>query len=310
MSAPKSSKTHSNKYHRWLTTRANVKCCVICLDDVVEQCEALPCRHNDFDYLCLITWLENCPTCPLCKSGVSEVRYGLGQDGKEGKIYKVPKPVNGRRDEGSQRSAISSSESRNSNYANRETQSRLHDDEAIQRRRLIYRHQLYSLYVGSNNKQPPELRHRELSPQLFATSHELVSRARTWLRRELRVFRFLYTEPTDDSPRDHGPVRRCRPCKAEYLLEYIIAILKSIDMQGSAGQAEEIIQEFLGRDNTRLFLHELRVWLRSFCKSLGEWDRVVQYRGENIMRQLLRAPRSRGKTMLRLGKSSVYFLGS
>jgi hypothetical protein len=84
---------------------------------------------------------------------------------------------------------------------------------------LIYRHQLYSLYFGSNNKQPPELRHRELSPQLFATSPELVSRARTWLRQELRVFRFLYAEGTDDSRQGHGPIRRCGPCKAEYLLE-------------------------------------------------------------------------------------------
>jgi hypothetical protein len=59
-----------------------------------------------------------------------------------------------------------------------------------------------------------------------------------------------------------------------------------MDMQGSAGQAEEMILEFLGRDNTRLFLHELRAWLRSPCKSLSEWDRVVQYRDESIMRQL------------------------
>ena len=76
-----------------------------------------------------------------------------------------------------------------------------------------------------------------------------------------------------------------QPCKAEYLLEHIIAILKPMDMQGSAGQAEVMIQEFLGRDNTRLFLHELRAWPRSLCKSLGEWDRAVQYRDENIMRK-------------------------
>jgi hypothetical protein len=57
-------------------------------------------------------------------------------------------------------------------------------------------------------------------------------------------------------------------------------------MQGSAGQAEEMIQELLGRDNTRLVLHELRAWLRSPCTSLSEWDRIVQYRDESIMRQL------------------------
>ncbi len=67
------------------------------------------------------------------------------------------------------------------------------------------------------------------------------------------------------------------------MLEYIVTILKSMDMQGSDGQAEETIREFLGRDYTRLLLHELRAWLRSPCQSLSEWDRMVQYRGENLV---------------------------
>ena len=61
------------------------------------------------------------------------------------------------------------------------------------------------------------------------------------------------------------------------LLEYIIAILKTVDIKGSGGQAEDMLQEFLGRDNTRLFLHELRAWLRSPYISLEAWDRNVQY---------------------------------
>lgn len=64
---------------------------------------------------------------------------------------------------------------------------------------------------------------------------------------------------------------------AEFLLEYIIAILKTVDIKGSGGQAEDMLQEFLGRDNTRLFLHELRAWLRSPYTSLDDWDRNVQY---------------------------------
>ena len=56
-----------------------------------------------------------------------------------------------------------------------------------------------------------------------------------------------------------------------------MAILKTVDIQGSGGQAEDLIQEFLGRDNTRLFLHELRAWLRSPYISLEDWDRTVQY---------------------------------
>jgi hypothetical protein len=50
-----------------------------------------------------------------------------------------------------------------------------------------------------------------------------------------------------------------------------------VDIMGSAGQAEEMISDFLGRDNTRLFLHELRAWLRSPYTKLADWDRAVQY---------------------------------
>jgi hypothetical protein len=159
----------------------------------------------------------------------------------------------------------------------------VYEDEAIQRRRFVYRHSLYSLHMGSNRRQPAASRYRELSPQLFMTDPELISRARMWLRRELRVFEFLNAD--SDSPYDHDPVRRRErgTNNAEFLLEYTIPILKTIDIQGSAGQAEDIIQEFLGRENTRLFLHELNAWLRSPYKS---WDSVVQYSGGNIVPQV------------------------
>jgi hypothetical protein len=64
---------------------------------------------------------------------------------------------------------------------------------------------------------------------------------------------------------------------AEFLLEYVIAILRTVDIKGSAGQAEELLRDFLGRDNARLFLHELQAWLRSPYTSLEDWDRHVQY---------------------------------
>ena len=72
-----------------------------------------------------------------------------------------------------------------------------------------------------------------------------------------------------------GVTRRAN--NAEFLLEYIVAILKTVDIKGSDGQAEDMLQEFLGRDNTRLFLHELRAWLRTPYTSLEDWDRHVQY---------------------------------
>lgn len=114
-------------------------------------------------------------------------------------------------------------------------------------------------------------RFRDLTPGPFSRDEELISRARKWIRRELQVFEFL-------NP-DEGPAEgiSSRTNNAEFLLEYIVAILKSVDIKGSGGQAEDMLQEFLGRENTNLFLHELRAWLRSPYTSLDDWDRHVQY---------------------------------
>ena len=81
--------------------------------------------------------------------------------------------------------------------------------------------------------------------------------------------------------------RRRKLSKAGYLLEYIIAILKVIDIQCSTGQAEDLIQEFLGRKYTRLFLHELRAWLRSPFKWLSAWDRAIQYNSPSFTSPLI-----------------------
>ena len=137
-------------------------------------------------------------------------------------------------------------------------------DIALLRRKDIYSLGLYSLHVGSNRLS----RFRDLTPQLFVRDQELVSRAKNWIRRELQVFDFLNCDGgRDDSTR--------RASNAEFLLEYTIAILKTVDIKGL--QAENMLQEFLGRDNTRLFLHELKAWLRSPYSKLDDWDRHVQY---------------------------------
>lgn len=137
-------------------------------------------------------------------------------------------------------------------------------DAALLRRKEVYSLQLYSLHVGSNRLS----RFRDLTPQLFQ-DQELVSRAKKWIRRELQVFQFL----SPDGLGGEGIARRSN--NAEFLLEYIVAILKTVDVKGS--QAEEMVREFLGRENTRLFLHELKAWLRSPFSTLEDWDRHVQY---------------------------------
>jgi hypothetical protein len=141
-------------------------------------------------------------------------------------------------------------------------------DVALLRRRYVYSHKLFSLYVGNNRVS----QYRNLTPEMVASSPDLQSRAKTWIRRELRVFSFLHTDP-EGTPSDGATTSS----GAEFLLTYIVSILKTVDIKASNGHAEDLLQEFLGRENTRLFLHELNSWLRSPFTRLQEWDRNVQY---------------------------------
>jgi hypothetical protein len=132
-------------------------CCVVCLDSISDPCAALPCGHAHFDFLCLVSWLQEHPNCPLCKANVYKVRYADPQAAEA--FYRVPNAARTRdgRDEraaGQSRHAPLDTASRrrfaSQNGLLRETRRRCPRppptaDEAIQRRRHIYRHQLYSL---------------------------------------------------------------------------------------------------------------------------------------------------------------------
>jgi hypothetical protein len=260
-------------------------CCVICLDTITEACEAKPCKHTNFDYLCILNWLERSSKCPLCKSDVHEIVHDIGYDGPgTSRVYLVPQVTNKAARNEQRQPQAESAQSGTLSWRNQRLERpnrRRHDalrdqprpvtqDEAILRRQEIYRNRLYSLHVGSN----PMSRYRDITPALFESEPELLSRARAWLRRELQVFEFLRT-PTDVQSSGDTMTRR-RVNNAEFLLEYIIAILKTVDIQGSQGAAEDMLSEFLGRDNTKLLLHELRNFLRSPW-SIEVWDRKVQY---------------------------------
>ncbi|TAQ85835.1 hypothetical protein B7494_g5855 [Chlorociboria aeruginascens] len=245
-------------------------CCVICLERISEQAVTQPCKHDSFDFLCLISWLQEQTSCPLCKTTIDTVQYEVAEDGTC-KTYTVSSA-------NAPKSTPSNTTTRhNFDYRTRRSRPRREyiakspqtPNEALLRRRAIYHHQLFSLHVGSNRIS----KYRDLTPRLFSTDTELVSRARKWMRRELQVFEFLTSH--ESFGRRATADRRVN--NAEFLLEYIVAILKTVDIQGSGGHAEEMLQEFLGRENTRLFLHELRAWLRSPFISLEDWDRNVQY---------------------------------
>lgn len=252
-------------------------CCVICLSEISEACTAKPCDHHNFDFVCLASWLQLKTTCPLCKSEVREIHYDFADAGANWKTFRVPKIGLERTSEGAGAAAGVApavlTASTHGRFRGRARLGRpcvlptssdpdLRARAVLARRRHVYRHNLYSLHVGSNAAS----RYRDVTPQHFNSDPELLSRARSWIRRELQVFEFLNN--------DTGRSRRQNT--AEFVLEYVIAILKTVDMQESSGHAEELLSDFLGRDNCRIFLHELRNFLRS-PHSVAAWDRHVQY---------------------------------
>lgn len=246
--------------------------CVICLSEISDPATATPCSHSSFDFLCLISWLQEQPTCPLCKRDVRTVQYNF-QGNNRFESYLVPlkakpPPAPARR-----------SRPHYPRSCRRDVWPRRPEtpDSAVIRRQHVYANKLFSYHVGTNRLS----QYQDLTPTTFRASPALISRARKWIRRELQVFSFLKGDAgrhTDGGEVDgaNGEQYRLAP-NAEFLLEYIIAILKSVDIAGSGGQAEDMIGDFLGRENTRLFLHELRAWLRSPYESLADWDRHVQY---------------------------------
>lgn len=135
------------------------------------------------------------------------------------------------------------------------------------------------MHVGTNRVS----KYRNITPTAFFVSTDLQSRARKWIRRELQVFEFLSpdyapsTTNASSTPERDTRSRSIVSNNVEALLEYMILILKKVQIKGADGRAEDLVQEFLGRENARLFLHELEAWLRTPCHSLEEWDGVVQY---------------------------------
>ncbi|KAI0441318.1 hypothetical protein F4803DRAFT_523761 [Xylaria telfairii] len=251
-------------------------CCVICLDSITEACEARPCKHRNFDYVCLLNWLERLSNCPLCKSSIHEVGHDFGYEGPgTSRVYLVPQVTNDEQTPAQPPRPRHTAERPSRRRYEHFQRQPVTQDQALIRRQQVYRNRLYSLHVGSN----PKSRYRDITPALFESDPELVSRARAWLRRELQVFAFLRTPSSPQSSDD--AMRRRRANNAEFLLEYVIAILKTVDIQGSQGAAEDMLSEFLGRENTKLLLHELRNFLRSPW-SIEAWDRKVQYSSSAI----------------------------
>jgi len=248
--------------------------CTICLESITERAVAVPCNHLTFDFLCLVSWLQERATCPLCKADVREVQY----DWRGPENYKTHHvPVHEEPSSNSQSAQAPHVRSRrlDRHHIERWTPQAervlgASKDPALDRRRRVYRDKLFSLHVGAN----PISQYRDFTALAFAQSVDLQSRARAFLRRELQVFSFL------------DPATTPRGNNKDSLAEYIVAILKTNELKGSNGHAEDLLADFLGRENAGRLLHELEAWLRSPYGDLREWDRHVQYSIDGSGRKL------------------------
>lgn len=258
--------------HKRKRSHVEPESCSICLEAIKERAVATPCNHLSFDFICLVQWLQEHATCPLCKADVKEVQYDWRAP-EDFKTYKVGQ------DRTSKISAAGTQSRQRASNARRRrdvpwgpqaassssggTSVPTTEDPSLTFRRQIYTNQTPSLHVGANRLS----QYRTFTPSTFASSPALQTRARIFLRRELRVFAFLGRRPAG--------------ANREFLIEYLVAVLKSHDPKGADGQAEELVKEFLGREDARLLLHELDAWLRSPYERLEGWDAHVQYRLPN-----------------------------
>ncbi|KAJ4365786.1 hypothetical protein N0V83_008407 [Neocucurbitaria cava] len=244
--------------------------CVICLSTITERALTVPCNHGTFDFVCLISWLQGRSACPLCKTEVTAVQYDWQSPTgfKSFPIQRSHPPKHTSSSVPTRPSLFASYGLPRRPRGARRPYSPPVEDLALRRRREVYRRNLYSFHVGSNRFSG----YRDITPQMVASSSDLQSKARTWIRRELRVFSFLNTGSTGSTATDLTTTSN-----AEFLLSYIVSILKMVDVKASNGHAENLLTEFLGREYSRLFLHELSAWLRSPFTKVDEWDRNVQY---------------------------------
>jgi len=236
--------------------------CAICLEAIKERAVATPCNHLSFDFICLVQWLQEHATCPLCKAEVKEVQYDW-RTPRDFKTYTVGQHKTAKATASNTRQRGSTARRRREIPWGPQTASSSSsvstEDPSLTRRRQVYVDHTPSLHVGANRIS----QYQTFTPSTFAASAALQTRARIFLRRELRVFAFLDRRPAG--------------ANREFLIEYLVAVLKSNDPKGADGHAEELVKEFLGREDARLLLHELDAWLRSPYERLEAWDSHVQY---------------------------------
>ncbi|WVR04167.1 hypothetical protein IAU60_001167 [Kwoniella sp. DSM 27419] len=247
--------------------------CVICLMGLRDRTILGVCGH-EFCFECLGVWANQSRRCPLCSADMAPFLLHDLDAEKPTKFYLPPLPT--ARLPSTSRPATTTSGPAHGRLApvqrqRQEEREKVEPDELdlqVERRKEIYRYELYAKHIGSN----PTTRFRPSpGPRQIAEDPTLIQRATAFLRRELRVWTLV---------------------DVEFLTTYILSLLKTIDIRSEP--AIRLLADFLDPSDefastsaratepeypraAEHFAHELCSFLRSPFKELRKWDEVAQY---------------------------------
>ncbi|KAG9001615.1 hypothetical protein FRB94_003414 [Tulasnella sp. JGI-2019a] len=248
--------------------------CVICLQSIVDRAILPPCAHDRFCFECLELWAAQSRKCPLCATDIGPYiihnirsQYDF-QKRHLPPLRTSPLPMLPLTRSVRTRASRNSRQTARAEWGRREEEDQDMLERAIEKRKWVYRHNLYAKHVASNSytrfKPYP-------SPTQFGSSPDLIARTTTFIRRELQVWNNL---------------------DVEFLTTFILALMKSIDIR--AESAVKLLSEFLDMDtpytetgrkvNAEHFAHELYTYLRSPYRELSTYDSVIQYDAPTLSR--------------------------
>ncbi|KAK9479860.1 hypothetical protein V1514DRAFT_327559 [Lipomyces japonicus] len=254
--------------------------CAICLGelDLSKLATTVPCGHS-YDLVCLSQWLRVAPaqSCPLCKTEVRSILVnGAGIDTVMINVLSF----RGSPHHHHHHHDVATNSRQRQNQHQHEYVSQELDQKyalALSRRRFVYRNGLRACHLGCN-------RYSQFKPYSINRYRADQARCKSFIRRELAVFPFLlFDNPYDREQQQLHMTSRAWPSttskEIEFLTVYIIAMLDLVDLQSVKGHefAHKILLDYLGAKNASIFIHELCQFLRSSCKSVGEYDTVAQY---------------------------------
>lgn len=256
--------------------------CAICLEQVSDRCVLPRCFHSCFCFHCIVEWIDTQltkKTCPLCVTPLGPyILHNLDPTVHKFALHYVtdkppPQPdaepdEEEEEDEAPGRAAVPCTDPRTNleNLRRREEQRhRRKMNQALEKRRRIYRHQSYAKHVASNRY----TKYRPYpGPAGFRANPTYARLLSVFLQRELQVWPHL------DIP---------------FLSFYIPALLSHVDVRSDA--VKERLTEWIGNaDDAQHLVHEIEMFVRSGRGGLGldQYDSSpwVQYDEPSVTRAM------------------------